>query len=285
MFSDRIETQQNIYIYFFIMKFNDDKSYIMGVLNITPDSFSDGNKYFNNVNRAVEHAIQMEKEGADIIDIGGESSRPGSNPVSAKEELKRILPVIKILSRKLIVPMSVDTYKPEVAKAVIKEGVKIINDITGLTNIDMLKIAANENVPVVIMHMQGKPKNMQKNPRYEDVISEIHDFFELRIIKANKIGVKDLILDPGIGFGKTPEHNLTILKHLNKFKDFGYPIMVGLSKKSFIGTITDLPVNKRLEATIAAVAIARLNGANIFRVHDVGPCRKALQVADAVAKV
>ena len=267
------------------MEFKKDKSYVMGVLNITPDSFSDGNKYFNNVDFAVEHALKMQEEGADIIDIGGESSRPGSDPISANEELERILPVIKILSEKLTVPMSVDTYKPEVAEAAIKAGVKIINDITGLSNPEMIKVAATSKAPVVIMHMKGNPKTMQGNPEYEDIIKEIYDFFEAKIKEAKKFGISDLILDPGIGFGKTKEHNLIILKNLNKFNNFGYPIMVGPSKKSFIGLVTGQPISQRLEATIAAVTIARLNGANIFRVHDVAACKKALQVADEMLKI
>jgi len=253
----------------------------MGILNITPDSFSDGNLYYNNLEKAVEHAIQMQKDGADIIDIGGESSKPGSIPVSAEEELRRVLPVIKILSKKLEIPISVDTYKPEVADAALRAGAKMINDITGLTNPDMLKVAAKKNTPVIIMHMQGEPKTMQKDPRYKDVIEDIHDFFESRIKDAKKLGLTNLILDPGIGFGKTKEHNLTILKHLNNFKDLGYPILVGPSRKSFLGAITGSTVEQRLEATIAAVTIARLNGANILRVHDVASCRKAIQLADA----
>lgn len=267
------------------MKFNKDKCYIMGVLNVTPDSFSDGNLYFNDIDRAVEHAIQMQEDGADIIDVGGESSKPGSNPVSVEEEMRRVLPVIEHLSKTLSVPMSIDTYKPEVAEAAIKAGAKIINDITGLTNPNMLKVAATTKAPVIIMHMQGKPKTMQIDPHYEDVIKDIHDFFESRIKEAMKFGLTDLVLDPGIGFGKTVDHNLIILKRLNELKDLGYPIMVGPSKKSFIGSVTGLSIEERLEATIAAVVTARLHGAGIVRVHDVTPCRKALQIVDAILKI
>jgi dihydropteroate synthase len=268
----------------YLMKFDDKKSYIMGILNITPDSFSDGNLYYNNPEKAAEHAMQMQNDGADIIDIGGESSKPGSSPVSVEEELRRVLPVIKILSEKLEIPISIDTYKPEVADKAIMAGAKIINDITGLTNPDMLKVAAKNNTTVIIMHMQGEPKTMQKNPHYENVIKDIHDFFESRIKEAKRHSLTDLILDPGIGFGKTKEHNLTILKHLDKFNDFGYPILVGPSRKSFLGSITGSTVEQRLKATITAVTTARLNGANILRVHDVAACKKALQIADAMLK-
>ena len=183
------------------------------------------------------------------------------------------------------VPISIDTYKPLVADVCLKAGAHLINDITGLTNPTMRKIAAEHNVPVVMMHMQGTPKVMQQNPVYQDVLGEIKSFFQKQIVAAQKAGIQQIIIDPGIGFGKTVEHNLQILKHLESFKTLGCPILVGPSRKSFIGTITGLPVNERLEGTIAAVTVAVMNGANIVRVHDVKECRRAIQIVDAIRGV
>lgn len=249
---------------------------------MTPDSFSDGGQ-FNNIEEAVEHAIKMIQDGADLIDIGGESTRPGSEPVSAEEELRRVMPVIERLVKKTDAPISIDSYKPRVARETLKAGAKILNDVTGLTNPEMMTVAAEFKCPVVIMHMQGKPKTMQTNPQYDDVVNDIKKNFQERIAAARAVGITELILDPGIGFGKTLEHNLIILKRLKEFADLGYPIIVGPSRKSFIGQLTGgLPATKRLEGTIAAVVAARLNGASIVRVHDVLPCRRALQIADAI---
>ncbi len=263
----------------FVLKFN--KTLIMGILNVTPDSFSDGKLFFN-PNKAVEHAKQMAKDGADIIDIGGESSRPGSEPVSKEEELRRVISIIKKLSKETNVPISIDTYKPKVAEECIKLGVSIINDINGLRDKKMINVAAKYKVPIIIMHMKGSPKTMQKNPEYSDVIKEIKQFLAKQIKEAKKAGIEDIIIDPGIGFGKTTEHNLTILKNLREFKELKCPILIGTSRKSFIGNITGLPVNERLEGTIAAVSIAIINGANIVRVHDVKECKRAVMVADAI---
>ena len=261
------------------LKFN--KTLIIGILNVTPDSFYDGKLFFN-PDKAIEHAKQMVKDGADIIDIGGESSRPGSEPVSEDEELRRVSQIIKKLKDEIKVPISIDTYKPKVAEECIKLGASIINDINGLRNEEMIKVAAKYKVPVIIMHMKGNPKTMQKNPEYEDVVKEIKQFLAQQIKKAKKAGINDIIIDPGIGFGKTTEHNLEILKNLNKFKELNCPILVGPSRKSFIGNITGLPVNERLEGTIAAISIAIMNGANIVRVHDVKECKRAVMVADAI---
>ena len=261
-----------------------EKTLIMGILNVTPDSFSDGGR-FNTLEVAVAHAKQLVTDGADIIDIGGESTRPGSEPLSEKEELSRVLPLITCLENELNVPLSVDTYKPGVAEACLQAGAHLINDITGLTNPRMQQVVATHDVPVVMMHMLGTPKMMQQNPVYQDVIGEIHTFFQLQIKTAKKAGVTQLIIDPGIGFGKTLHHNLQLLKHLERFTDLGYPLMIGPSRKSFIGTITGLPVNDRLEGTLAAVTIAVQNGANIIRVHDVKQCKRALQVIDAIRSV
>ena len=253
----------------------------MGVLNVTPDSFSDGG-LFADVDGAVRHAKKMAGEGADIIDVGGESTRPESAPVSEKEELKRVTPVIKALVKNLNVRISIDTCKPKVAEKCLNLGASLVNDITGLLNMKMIDVVARHKVPVVIMHMKGEPGSMQKNPSYYDVVDEIKAFFASRIKEAGKHGIESVILDPGIGFGKTTEHNLQILKRLGEFREFGYPVLIGPSRKSFIGEITGLPVNERLEGTIAAVSIAVLNGADMVRVHDVKECIRAVKVANAV---
>ncbi|MEM0492929.1 MAG: dihydropteroate synthase [Candidatus Thermoplasmatota archaeon] len=260
-----------------------DKTLIMGILNVTPDSFSDGGLY-NKVESAVEHAIRMVDDGADIIDIGGESTRPGSTPVSITEEIKRVKPVLERLVDEIKVPISIDTYKPEVAEVVLDLGVHMINDITGLSNPDMRRIASLYKVPVVIMHMQGTPRNMQDNPTYKDVVSEVKVFLEERAKSALSDGVEGVIVDPGIGFGKNLDHNINILSRLEEFKTLGYPLLIGPSRKSFIGALTGLPVHDRLEGTLAAVSIAVMKGADIIRVHDVKACRRALQVVDAIKR-
>lgn len=261
-----------------------EKTLIMGILNVTPDSFSDGGR-FNTVDTAIAHAKQLVIDGADIIDIGGESTRPGSEPLSEKEELSRVLPIITRLGKELNVPLSIDTYKPGVAEACLRAGAHLINDITGLTNPQMQQVAVTHDVPVVMMHMLGTPKVMQQNPIYQDVIDDIHAFFQRQIQTAKQGGITQLIIDPGIGFGKTLHHNLLLLKHLERFTDLGCPLMIGPSRKSFIGMITGLPVNERLEGTLAAVSIAVQNGANIIRVHDVKQCKRTLQVIDAIRSV
>lgn len=253
----------------------------MGILNVTPDSFSDGG-LFNDVDTAVAHGKKMVSDGADVIDVGGESSRPGSAPLSEKEELDRILPVVTRLLHEVSVPISIDTYKPLVADACLQAGAHLINDITGLINPEMRKVAVKHNVPVVLMHMMGTPKTMQQNPVYQDMIGEIKVFFQERVATARKAGIQHIIIDPGIGFGKTVEHNLQILKHLGEFKTLSCPILVGPSRKSFIGMITGLSVKERLDGTLAAVTVAVMNGANIVRVHDVNECKRAVQVADAI---
>ncbi len=258
-----------------------DRTLIMGVLNVTPDSFSDGGLYLDPL-KAVAHAEKMVQEGADIIDIGGESSRPGSEPISEKEELQRIQPIVEKLLEEIRVPISIDTYKPRVAKACLEMGVHMLNDINGLRNEQMIAVAKEYGVPAVIMHMQGKPKNMQANPTYLNVVEEVKTFLSQQIKKAKEAGVKEVIIDPGIGFGKTTEHNLQLLKHLHEFKELDCPILVGVSRKSFIGNITGLPVNERLPGSISAMTIAIMNGANIVRVHDVFECKKAAQIADAI---
>lgn len=264
------------------MNLQENKTYIMGVLNVTPDSFSDGGQFID-PDLAVQRAKEMISEGADIIDVGGESSRPGSVAISVKEELQRVLPVVTQLAKEISVPISIDTKKPEVAKACLEVGATIVNDISGLSDNAMAHIAAEHNASVVIMHMQGSPESMQNKPEYDNVIDEISYFFKKRIAVAEKAGIKSIILDPGIGFGKTLEHNLEILRRLNEFTSFDYPILIGTSRKSFIGALTGQEnAHERIEGTIASNAIAIMNGAKIIRVHDVLEAKRALQVTEAI---
>ena len=257
------------------------KTMILGILNVTPDSFSDGNLFLDPA-KAINHAKKMVEDGADIIDIGGESTKPGSEAVSEEEELRRVLPVLELLLKEIAIPISIDTTKPKVAEACLQLGASLVNDVTGLRNEEMVKVVARYAAPVVIMHMKGTSKDMQKNPAYEDVIGEIQEFFKERIRAATVAGIRDIILDPGIGFGKTTEHNVEILKRLKEFEKFGHPLLVGTSRKSFIGNITGLPVQERLEGTLASTVIAVMNGASFVRVHDVKECKRALQIADAI---
>jgi len=254
---------------------------LMGILNITPDSFSDGGK-FSSLNKAVLRGIQMAEEGADIVDIGGESTRPGSKPIQAEEEIKRVVPVIKALRKKIKIPISVDTYKSEVAAAALDEGADIINDISALRMDEKTGIlAAKRKVKIILMHMQGTPADMQKNPKYKNVIAEIVLFFKQRLKKAKELGIAEnkIIIDPGIGFGKTLEHNLEIIKRLEEFKILGRPVMIGPSRKSFIGKILGLGVSERLEGTAAVAAISIFNGADIIRVHDVKEIKRVIETA------
>jgi len=257
----------------------------MGILNVTPDSFFDGGKYIN-FKKAVERGLQIAEEGADLIDIGGESTRPGAEPVSVDEELKRVIPVIESLSKKINIPISIDTYKAKVAEEAINAGATIINDISGLRfDPQMPYIAAKYDTPVVIMHIKGTPKNMHVNPVYDALIPEITEYLRNSIVIAKNAGVKEnnIIIDPGIGFGKKPEHNLLIIKNLKEFANLGKPILIGVSRKSFIGKILDdAPAEQRLEGTMAAVAVSVINGANIVRVHDVKETVKVVKVVDAI---
>ena len=257
---------------------------VMGILNVTPDSFSDGGKYLN-IDDAVSHALLMEEEGADIIDIGGESTRPGSDKISIKEEVNRIYPVIKGIREKSDITISIDTYKSEVAQVALSVGADLINDISGMTfDHKMIEILKENNVPIIIMHIKGTPKNMQDNPRYSDVIREIISFFYEQTQKAINFGIepKKIIIDPGIGFGKSINDNYRILNLLSEFSKLGYPVLVGPSRKSFIGETLNLPLNKRLEGTIASVTAAIINGASIVRVHDVKEVKRAVDVTDRI---
>ena len=264
-----------------------DKTYIMGILNVTPDSFSDGGLHFDR-SRAVEACLRMIDNGADIIDIGGESTRPGSDPVSLEEELRRTLPVIESVASKVKVPISIDTYKANVARRALDAGASIVNDISGLMyDPEMPAVIARCSVPVVIMHIKGSPKDMQKDPSYTALIPEILEYFRSRIAFAVNAGIPEdkIIIDPGIGFGKTFDHNLEILHNLDKFTALGRPILVGPSRKAFLGKILDdAPAADRIEGTAAAVAISIMKGASIVRVHDVREMAKVAKVSDAIKR-
>lgn len=264
---------------------------IMGIVNLTPDSFSGDGLYAScvlrhtsYVDKIIEFVEKMVKDGADIIDVGGESSRPGAKPVSISEELARTIPVIKVLAKKVKVRISIDTYKPEVARQALDNGASIVNDITGLRNSEMLKVLAKAHCDVVIMHMKGKPRTMQNNPQYKSLMDEIIEYLKLSIEKALDYGIakEKIIVDPGIGFGKTLAHNLEILRSLRELKVLGCPILVGPSRKSFIGNILNLPAQDRLNGTLASVVVAVMNGADIVRVHDVKPVAQTLKITEAI---
>jgi dihydropteroate synthase len=263
------------------------RTYIMGILNITPDSFSDGGKFFHR-DRAVEQALLMERDGADIIDIGGESTRPGAEQVPVKEEIRRIVPVIEGIAGSVKIPVSVDTYKAPVAEAALSAGASMINDISGLRfDPEMTAVAAEFEVPVVIMHIKGTPRNMQKNPVYKALVPEIMDYLREGIDIATRAGISEdkIIIDPGIGFGKTVEHNLEIIRQLDEFAGLEKPVLLGHSRKSFIGKILgDVPVLERFEGTAAVSAIGIFNGANIIRVHDAKEMRYVAAIADAIKR-
>ena len=260
------------------------RTHLMGVLNVTPDSFSDGGKFFK-PEEAVKQGLKLAEEGADIIDIGGESTRPGSEPVIIEEELRRVIPVIEELTKMIQVPISIDTYKSRVAKEALDSGASMVNDISGLRyDPEMKKVIAKYDVPVVLMHIKGTPKNMQENPHYDNLIEEIKTYLieSIKIAKEAGIDEDKIIIDPGIGFGKTPEDNLKILKNLNEFTELGRPLMVGVSRKSFIGKILNLPTEERLEGSLASMAAAIMNGANILRVHDVKESKRVAKLVDAI---
>jgi dihydropteroate synthase len=255
------------------------RTHIMGILNITPDSFSDGGRFFK-FDDAVKRGMKMAEEGADIIDIGGESTRPGSDPVSLEEELSRVIPVIESLAKRTNVPISIDTYKANVAKQALDVGARMINDISALRHDpEMGKIVAKYDVPVALMHIQGTPKNMQQNPSYEDVIGEITDYLKESIQIAVEAGIERerIIIDP-------LEDNLNILKNLKKFSILNCPILIGCSRKFFIGKILNLPVEERLEGSLAALAVAVMNGANLVRVHDVKESKRVVSIVDAILR-
>lgn len=255
---------------------------IMGVVNVTPDSFSDGGLYAT-TERALVHATRLIEEGADWLDIGGESTRPGSGPVESEEELRRILPLVEKLAA-LDIPISVDTSKPEVMRAAITAGASMINDITALRTPGAVEAVAGENVAICLMHMQGDPRSMQVDPRYRNVVQEVKAFLLERLNVAQAAGISRtrLLIDPGFGFGKTYHHNIELLRHLDAFSDLGAPVLVGLSRKSMLGKITGGETGDRVHASVAAALLAVAKGAGIVRVHDVKATRDALSVYDAV---
>ena len=257
----------------------------MGILNLTPDSFSDGG-LFTDVDAALFHAETLIKDGADILDIGAESSRPGAVRVSADDEQKRLEPFLKKYHSCFDVPLSLDTYKPEIAELGLGYGVSMINDITGLQGDPrMAEVVSKGKVPVVVMHMQNKPETMQTHPTYTTVVDEVKQFLSVSIDIARDAGIQTIIVDPGIGFGKSLEHNLLLLNHLDSFSDLNCPLLIGTSRKSFIGQLTGAPVDDRLEGTLVSNLIALQKGARLFRVHDVKSIKKMFQVYFAIKDV
>jgi dihydropteroate synthase len=260
------------------------RTYLMGILNVTPDSFSDGGRFYDQTD-AVLHAFQMIKDGADIIDIGGESTRPGAKEISAEEEKRRVSPVIAKLRSKTKVPVSVDTYKAEVAKDALKAGATVVNDISGLHfDAMMADVIAEAGASVVIMHIKGTPRDMQTKPQYGNLVQEVYDYLAGAVETARSHGISQVFIDPGIGFGKTADHNLELIDRLAEFRNIGVPILIGVSRKSFIGKILDTPVEARLEGTAAAVTASILRGADVVRVHDVREMRRVALVADAIRR-
>lgn len=260
-----------------------ERPLVMGIVNVTPDSFSDGGRHFDAA-RAIAHGRQLVEEGADLLDIGGESSRPGAQSVSAEEELRRVLPVIEALAG-VGVPLSVDTVKPEVMRRAAAAGASVINDIAALQAPGALEAAAASDAAVCLMHMQGEPRTMQADPHYGDVVAEVHGFLAQRVAAAQAAGIarERIIVDPGFGFGKRLEHNLALLRQLARFGDLGACVLAGLSRKSMLGELTGRKVSQRDTASVAAALLAAQNGAKILRVHDVASTRDALAVWQAVA--
>lgn len=256
----------------------------MGIINVTPDSFSDGGKFYD-TNKAIDHALLMAEQGADMVDIGGESTRPGAGPVGVSEEMDRVLPVIENLPAEI--PISIDTTKSEVARAACQAGATIINDVSGLRYDEKIaRVASDFSCHLVLMHMRGNPRTMQENIQYDDLMGDISDFLVKAADKAMKNGVpkERIIIDPGIGFGKAVEHNFIILKNIPILKELGFPVLIGASRKSFIGKTLDLPVDDRLEGSLGAAVYAVLNGASIVRVHDVLPTIRALRIIEQISE-
>lgn len=257
---------------------------VMGILNLTPDSFSDGGRFLHR-EAALRHAARMVEEGAAMIDIGGESTRPGARSVGVEEEISRVVPIIEALAGELPVPISIDTSKPEVMREAVLAGAGLINDVMALRAPGAVEAAAGLTVPVCLMHMQGEPRTMQREPRYADVVAEVTEFLAGRVAICESAGIarERLLLDPGFGFGKTLSHNLSLLKHLQGLGSLGLPLLVGISRKSMIGTLLDgAPVDRRLQGSVAAAVVAVMQGAAIIRAHDVAETAEALKVATAV---
>lgn len=260
------------------------RTLVMGIINVTPDSFFDGGRRYE-PSTAIADGVQMAHSGADILDVGGESSRPGAQPISEDEELARVLPVVRGLRREVRAPISIDTYKSNVARAALDAGADMVNDISALRfDPAMAALIAAEKVPVALMHMQGTPRTMQQEPRYNDVVREVRDFLAAQLYEAMDAGIAQemIVIDPGIGFGKTLEHNLQLLRGLPALAALGQPLLVGASRKAFIGKILNLEPADRLEGSLAAAVAAALAGANIVRVHDIVETSKAVRIADAI---
>ncbi len=260
------------------------RTYVMGILNVTPDSFSDGGRFLDPA-AALGHAVVMAGEGADFIDIGAESTRPGARPVPAKEQLARLMPVLRAVKKRVKAPVSVDTTSAVVAEAALREGADMVNDVSALAGDPrLLAVVARFGVPCILMHMKGRPRTMQRNPKYRDLMGEITGFLAAALERGEQAGIErtQMLVDPGIGFGKTVAHNLEILRRLTELESLGVPVVVGPSRKRFIGAVLDVPSDERLEGTIAACVLAARNGANVLRVHDVKPVVKALKLADAI---
>jgi len=265
---------------------NLNRPHVMGIVNVTPDSFSDGGKY-SSTDLAVEHGLALIAEGADILDIGGESTRPGAPPVSLDEELRRVMPVIEALAAVSTVPLSIDTYKPEVMRSAIAAGVDIVNDVRALQEDGAVEIVAKSDVGVCLMHMQGMPQTMQLAPSYQDVVSEVVHFLSdrMHVVTSAGIAIDRIVLDPGFGFGKTTAHNIALIQHLTEIDAIGRPLLVGLSRKSVLGKIAGGDEQQRLHAGLAASVISAMKGAKIVRVHDVKATVDALKIVTAVMPV
>jgi dihydropteroate synthase len=256
----------------------------MGILNVTPDSFSDGGRYLE-ARKAIARGVELAEQGADIIDIGGESTRPGARPLSAPEEIERVVPVVRELRRVISIPLSIDTVKAEVARAALDAGADVVNDISALRfDPDMISLIVEEKVPVVLMHMQGTPRTMQESPRYQNVLQEVKDFLRSRVAFSVERGVApgQIVIDPGIGFGKDLEHNLALIRGISTLTSLAQPVLVGPSRKTFIGKILNVGPDDRLEGSLAAAVAAILGGANMIRMHDVKEARRAMALADAL---
>ncbi len=260
------------------------RTLVMGIVNVTPDSFSDGGRFLNS-EKAIEHAKLLANQGADIIDIGGESTRPGSESVTLEEEKRRVIPVIEGISEEISIPISIDACKSEVAKTALDKGASMINDISAMRfDSKIVDVALEHNAPIILMHMKGTPKNMQLNPSYTSVMGEIKEFLRDRVKFAISKGMErdSIIIDPGIGFGKTTEHNYEIIRNLRELKELDLPVLIGPSRKSFIGNTLGLEVDDRLEGTLATITMCVMNGADMVRVHDVKEVLRAVRMTDAI---
>lgn len=262
-----------------------DRTRVMGVLNVTPDSFSDGGLFFE-PDAAIQRGLEMVEQGADLIDLGGESTRPRSDPVPAEEEWRRVGPVLDALSRRVDLPLSIDTMKPEIAEKAVRAGASIVNDVSGMRDPAMIRVVASAKVGVVAMHMLGNPKTMQEHPEYADVVREVKGFLQERITALRTAGVplESIAVDPGIGFGKSLDHNLTLMRELGELAALGHPVVVGLSRKSFIEKLGAGEKGERLPASIAAEALAVARGAHVVRAHDVAETVRAMRIVDALVR-